>query len=143
MINSAYKLGYSAIAISDHESLSGHVKAVNYLRANKNKFKDFKVILGNESYLVSEKEMKSAEENKEKFKFNHCLFLAKNMHGHKFLQKQSTLAWKHRHMYRGQERVPSFYSDIEKLMKDYNFKKIKEYSKVSQDQRQEICRQYR
>lgn len=119
LIDSAYDLGYSAVVISDHEALSGHVKATNYLQANKDKFKDFKVILGNESYLVSKEEMKSAEENKEKFKFNHCLFLAKNLHGHKFLQKQSTLAWKHRHTYRGQERVPSFYKDIEELMKDY------------------------
>ena len=67
MIDSAYDLGYSAIAVTDHEALSGHVKATNYLQANKDKFKDFKVILGNESYLVSEEEMKSAEENKEKF----------------------------------------------------------------------------
>ena len=119
MINSAYDLGYSAIAVTDHEALSGHVKAVNYLEANKDKFKDFKVILGNESYLVSKEEMKQAEENKEKFKFNHCLFIAKNLNGHKFLQKQSTLAWKHRHFYRGQERVPSFYDEIEELMKDY------------------------
>ena len=119
LIDSAYELGYSAVTISDHESLSGHVKAVNYLQANKDKFKDFKVILGNESYLVSEEEMKQAEENKEKFKFNHCLFIAKNLKGHKFLQKQSTLAWSHRHMYRGQERVPSFYNEIEELMQDY------------------------
>ena len=119
MIDSAFELGYSAVAITDHESLSGHVKAVNYLQANKDKFKDFKVILGNESYLVSEEEMKQTEENKEKFKFNHCLFIAKNLNGHKFLQKQSTLAWSHRHFYRGQERVPSFYNEIEELMKDY------------------------
>ena len=119
LIDTAYDLGYSAVAFTDHEALSASVKATNYLQANKDKFKDFKVILGNESYLVSEKEMKSAEENKEKFKFNHCLFIAKNLNGHKFLQKQSTLAWKHRHMYRGQERVPSFYDEIEDLMKDY------------------------
>ncbi len=119
LIDSAYDLGYSAVAVTDHEALSGHVKAVNYLQANKEKFKDFKVILGNESYLVSEEEMKQAEENKEKFKFNHCLFIAKNLNGHKFLQKQSTLAWSHRHSYRGQERVPSFYNEIEGLMKDY------------------------
>ncbi|AZA17343.1 MAG: DNA polymerase (endogenous virus) [Lactobacillus phage ViSo-2018a] len=119
MIDSAYELGYSAVAITDHEALSGHVKATNYLQANKDKLKDFKIILGNESYLVSEEEMKTAEENKEKFKFNHCLFLVKNKHGHKFLQKQSTLAWSHRHSYRGQERVPSFYGEIEELMKGY------------------------
>lgn len=119
LIDSAYNLGYSAVALTDHESLSASVKAVNYLQANKNKFKNFKVILGNESYLVLEEEMKQAEENKEKFKFNHCLFIAKNLNGHKFLQKQSTLAWKHRHSYRGQERVPSFYNEIEELMKDY------------------------
>lgn len=119
LIDSAYDLGYSAVAVTDHEALSGHVKAVNYLQANKDRLKDFKVILGNESYLVSEKEMKQAEKNKERFKFNHCLFIARNLKGHKFLQKQSTLAWKHRHMYRGQERVPSFYNEIEDLMKDY------------------------
>lgn len=119
LIDSAYDLGYSAVAVTDHEALSGHVKAVNYLQANKDKFKDFKVILGNESYLVSKAEMESAESNKEKFKFNHCLFIAKNLKGHKFLQKQSTLAWSHRHMYRGQERVPSFYNEIEELMQDY------------------------
>lgn len=119
MIDSAYDLGYSAVAFTDHEALSGHIKAVNYLQANKDRLKDFKVILGNESYLVSKEEMKQAEENKEKFKFNHCLFLAKNLHGHGFLRKQSTLAWSNRHMYRGQERVPSFYGEIEELMKDY------------------------
>ena len=90
MIDSAYNLGYSAVAVTDHEALSGHVKAVNYLQANKDKFKDFKVILGNESYLVSEEEMKQAEENKEKFKFNHCLFIARNFNGHKFLQKHES-----------------------------------------------------
>lgn len=119
MIDSACDLGYSAVAVTDHESLSGHIKAVNYLQANKDRLKDFKVILGNESYLVSEEEMKQAEGSKEKFKFNHCLFIAKNLNGHKFLQKQSTLAWSHRHSYRGQERVPSFYNEIEELMKDY------------------------
>ena len=119
LIDTAYSLGYSAVAFTDHEALSAHVKATNYLQANKDKFKNFKVILGNESYLVSEEEMEQTEENKEKFKFNHCLFLAKNLNGHKFLQKQSTLAWSHRHSYRGQERVPSFYNEIEELMKDY------------------------
>lgn len=119
MIDTAFNLGCSAIALTDHEALSGHIKAMNYLQANKDRLKDFKVVLGNESYLVSKKEMKSAEENKEKFKFNHCLFLAKNMHGHEFLRKQSTLAWSHRHSYRGQERVPSFYNEIEELMKGY------------------------
>ena len=39
--------------------------------------------------------------------------------GHKFLQKQSSLAWSHWHMYHGSERVPSYYEDIEELMKDY------------------------
>ena len=119
LIDTAYSLGYSAVAFTDHEALSAHVKATNYLQANKDKFKNFKVILGNESYLVSEGEMKLTEKNKEKFKFNHCLFLVKNKHGHGFLRKQSTLAWKHRHSYRGQERVPSFYNEIEELMKEY------------------------
>ena len=48
-------LGNRAMAITDHESISGHLKFLNTVKdlKFKNKIhKDFKPILGNEIYLV-------------------------------------------------------------------------------------------
>ena len=55
LIQSAYNLGLNGIAITDHECISGHVQMLKYYQSMKLD-RPFKLILGNEIYLLSEDE---------------------------------------------------------------------------------------
>jgi len=118
LLDKALELGLSGIAITDHETISAHIEASRYLRENKDKFGDFKLGLGNEIYLVDKNTLQLKDSN-EKIRYNHFILIAKNEHGHEFLRKQTSLAWNNSYTYRGMERVPSYYDEIEDLMKDY------------------------
>lgn len=116
------KLGRTALAITDHESLSGHMKFLNCvadLKTSGDITQDFKPILGDEIYLVDEQEMWTHVQDKEvNPTFYHFILLAKDKHGHEQLRKLSSLAWERMFFYKGMERVPTFYSDIEKVVGD-------------------------
>ena len=82
MLKEAVELGYKGMALTDHETVSGHVKAIQAVRKMKENGsmpKDFKLILGNEIYLVD-----SLEEVRDDYKgggitkFPHFLILAKD-----------------------------------------------------------------
>ena len=63
----ANTLGQKGFALTDHEFIGNHVKAINTVKELKAKGKipqDFKVILGNEIYLVDEQQLKTALEEK-------------------------------------------------------------------------------
>ena len=55
LIQTAYDNGLSGVAITDHESVSCHVKALKYFNEMQ-KDRPFQLILGNEIYLLSEDE---------------------------------------------------------------------------------------
>jgi DNA polymerase-3 subunit alpha len=97
LIDRAYELGLSGIAITDHESLSAHIEAIQHYK-KKYINTDFKLILGNEIYLVDERGMGG--------KYPHFLLLAKNAEGHKALRELSSIAWSNSYYDRGLERVP-------------------------------------
>ena len=112
-------LGNRAMAVSDHESVSSHIKFLNAVKELKSKdkiHKDFKPILGNEIYLVDEEVMYEEMRGVGKTKFYHFLVLAKDNQGHEQLRKLSTAAWKRMFNFKGVERVPTFYSDIESIV---------------------------
>jgi DNA polymerase-3 subunit alpha len=77
LFETAAKLNYKGLAITDHECLSAHLEAIKIVRSMKKSGKlsdDFKLILGNEIYLVD-----SLEEVKDNYKsgetkFPHFLF---------------------------------------------------------------------
>lgn len=122
MLDFARDNDYNAISFTGHESLSDHISAERLYHSKPEYYDNFKLVLGNEIYLVDRDEMNKAEEEglkSEDFKFTHFLINALDKKGHEFLQKQSTLAWKHEHIYHGQDRVPSYYDEIENIMKDY------------------------
>lgn len=55
LIKQAASLGLSGVAITDHESVSGHVRFIQTIKSMKSSGElpeDFKGILGNEIYLV-------------------------------------------------------------------------------------------
>ena len=121
MINYVSKdLKQKGLAITDHESLSGHIDAIKIVQEGKKNGtidEDFKLILGNEIYLINEEEMKTKLENKEKVDFYHFILLAKDKEGHHQLRQLSSRAWKRMFNHKGMDRVPTFKSDIEEIVK--------------------------
>ena len=52
LIDKAIELGLSGVAITDHESLSGHMEVNLYAKKIREKYPDFTIALGNEIYLT-------------------------------------------------------------------------------------------
>lgn len=120
LIQYAADLGNPGVAITDHESLSAHITAVNYVNKAKKDGKipqDFKLILGNEIYLVDDEDLTNRLINKQHIDFYHCILLAKDKEGHRQLRELSSRAWKnHYFSYKGMDRVPTYYSDLEDVI---------------------------
>lgn len=122
LIQTAWNIGLKGLAITDHEALSAHVKAIQTVRELKEKGKigkEFKLILGNEIYLVD-----SLEEVRDNYqsgvtKFPHYLLLAKNKDGHEALRILSSKAWENSFYTGTMERVPTVKSDLEAIVKQF------------------------
>ena len=56
LINRAICYGYKGIAITDHEVISGHVQALELQDSLREDHPDFKIILGNEIYLIDKQD---------------------------------------------------------------------------------------
>jgi DNA polymerase III subunit alpha len=110
VIKRAQSMGLNGVAITDHESLSSHMKAKLIEEEIHKTNPNFKVILGNEIYLVPEESYKKID------KFFHFILLAKDAIGHKQLRELSSRAWERSYRHKGQERVPTFYTDIEEII---------------------------
>lgn len=116
VIQYAYNMGLNGCAITDHETLSAHIKALKYYNQQKKNdegWKKFKLILGNEIYLCRN-ELDSNNYQKGE-KFPHFILLAKDAEGHRQLRELSSRAWSHSFtMFL--TRVPTYYSDIEEVI---------------------------
>lgn len=122
LIKYAFELGNGGVAITDHECLCSHITAIETVDKLKSEGKmdeDFKLILGNEIYLVDKQELRNKRENNEKLQFYHLILLAKDLEGHRQLRQLSSRAWKFNYFnYRGIQRVPTYYSDVEEIIGD-------------------------
>jgi len=120
LINRSQEIGLDAVAITDHESLSAHVTALNLVRDLKKDGKlkeDFKLILGNEIYLIDK--MEDVKENYVSgvTKFNHFILLAKDKIGYRQLSDISSNTWDKNYFKTGRtERVPTTKADIENVI---------------------------
>lgn len=110
IIDKAIELGFAGVAITDHESLSAHIKAIQKWKKIKEKNPDFKLILGNEIYLIDESDYKNTDN------FYHFILLAKDPVGHRQLRELSSRAWSRVYTHKRVERVPTFYSDLEEIV---------------------------
>lgn len=131
------ELNMTGVAITDHESLSGHIKAIQYINDMRSKYKDkyekeeneekkipikreldywnnFKLVLGNEIYLTRN-ELTKDNYIKGQDKYFHFILLAKDEEGHKQLRQLSSRAWSHSFR-QFIERVPTYYKDIEEII---------------------------
>ena len=118
MIEYAHELGHKGIAFTEHESITSSFDAIEYYDGVKDKpgWEDFKVILGNEIYLCNEN---VTAENKATNFYPHFILLALNGNGHKGLRELSTKAWTQNCFKHVINRVPTYYSDLEEMLKKY------------------------
>ena len=110
LIDKAIEYNLNGVAITDHESLSSHIEALKHMKSIRENNPDFKLILGNEIYLIDESEYQNTNN------FYHFILLAKDEIGHYQLRKLSTTAWKREYVYKRMTRVPTFYSDLEEVV---------------------------
>ena len=117
LFDRAIEIGLTGFAITDHETLSGHVRVMKHrdkLKADGELPEDFTVAFGNEAYLVDEIDMG--------IKYYHWLIIAKDRKGHDILRKLSSLAWDNSYWDRGMERVPLMKRQVEEIMEEENGK---------------------
>ena len=111
LIQYAYDLGLNGVAITDHDCISGHVRAWNYYMNyfNEEQRKQFKLILGNEIYLC--RDDLTAENHQKGEKFYHLILLAKDQIGYEQIRQLSSRAWTRAYM-KNIMRTPTFSSDL-------------------------------
>lgn len=120
LIKRAAALGLSGVAITDHESVSGHVRfiqTVKKLKASGAIPETFKGILGNEIYLVDSIEISEDDKKSCSTPFYHFILLAKDEEGHRQLRELSSLAWDNSFYTGKMERVPTLKKDLERIVK--------------------------
>ena len=120
LIKQAASLGLSGVAITDHESVSGHVRFIQTIKSMKSSGElpeDFKGILGNEIYLVDKLNISEDGKKSCDSPFYHYILLAKDDIGHKQLRELSSLAWDNSFYTGRMERVPTLKSDLEHVVK--------------------------
>ena len=111
IIDRALELGINMIGISEHESLSSHIRVNKYGLKLQEQRPDFKTMLCNEIYLT---------ENRDKGqKYYHFLLGAKNAQGHQMLRETSSIAWINSYFDRGMQRVPLTYEELAKVINKY------------------------
>ena len=111
IIDRALELGINMIGISEHESLSSHIRVNKYGLKLQEQHPDFKTMLCNEIYLT---------ENRDKGqKYYHFLLGAKNAQGHQMLREASSIAWLNGFFDRGLQRVPLLYEELVEIIKKY------------------------
>jgi len=119
LLDYALELGLPGLCITDHETLSSHVKAHRYLESNRDKFGEFCLGFGNEIYLVDKNEVEEKRKVNDKISFHHFILIAKDNKGYEGLRKLSSRAWYNSFFYRGMERVPTYKNELMALMEEY------------------------
>ena len=111
LIDKAIEMGLSGIAITDHESLSAHMRVNKYAKKIQETNPDFKIALGNEIYLTDTRESGQ--------KYYHFILIAKDLVGHKALKELSSIAWYNIYTDRGLERVPTLKNELTEIVSKY------------------------
>ena len=119
LIDGAVAAGYNGIGITDHECLSGHVKAIRHVKDGKKTGKipgNFKLLLGDEIYLINDIDNYKANYDSKIMKYYHFLLLAKNAEGHKLLREISSQAWSNSFTQKAMDRTPITYEQLENIV---------------------------
>lgn len=111
LMDYALELGHKVLAYTEHETVANAIKIEEAYEKRKKDNPDFKVIRGNEIYLVRNG-LTAENFNPEEDKYFHFILLAKNLEGHKQLREISTRAWMRSYIAKGMRRVPTYYQDL-------------------------------
>lgn len=125
LLQRAYDLGLKGCAITDHESLSAHVSAENFIAAKRKdpklsdeereKWQQFKMIRGNEIYLCRNGLTQDNFTKGEDY-FYHFILIALNERGHEQLRQLSTLAYKRSFVRNNMVRPFNYYIDLKNII---------------------------
>ena len=118
-IQNAYDIGLNGISITEHEGITSHVQAIKYYKSME-KDRDFKLIFGNEIYLLFEQEdIDNQDKEIDSYTpYYHFLLNALDSQGHEQLRELSSLAWLRAYMYKGLMRRPTYFTDIQDIIGD-------------------------
>jgi len=116
LMDLAVELGHECVALTDHETISGYIKAEKYYKKIKEKNPDFKLIRGNEIYLTRNG-LTAKNYDRTKDRYFHFILLAKDLEGYKQICQLSTRAWQRSYMSRRQRRRPTYYQDLKDIVK--------------------------
>ena len=111
LINYAIELGHEVIAITEHDSISNALKVEKQYNKIKEKYPNFKVILGNEIYLCRDG-LNGQNFIKGEDKYFHFILLAADAIGHQQIRELSTRAWMRSYVTGKMRRVPTYYQDL-------------------------------
>lgn len=115
LIQRAYDLGLSGIAITEHEGISSHIQALKYYESM-TKDHDFTLALGNEIYLMEEHEDQANRNDEANHPYYHFILTALDTEGHKQIRQLSTRAWLRAYK-KNIWRRPTYYTDLEEIIK--------------------------
>ena len=93
LINKAISLNLKGLAITDHEALSGWIKAIQIQKKLQEQDSDFHIFLGDEIYLVDSIEDVRDNYIPRQTKFYHFILIAKDEIGGKQIRQISSQAW--------------------------------------------------
>lgn len=93
LINKAIFLNLKGVAITDHEALSGWIKAIQIQKKLQEQGSDFRIFLGDEIYLVDSIEDVRDNYIPKQTKFYHFILIAKDEIGGKQIRQISSQAW--------------------------------------------------
>lgn len=116
LIQRAYDLGLDGITITEHEGISSHIKALDYYDKME-KDRPFTLALGNEIYLLTEEEDNLNRQTPNTVPYYHFILTALDTEGHHQLRLLSTRAWLRAWKQGKMFRRPTYYSDLEEIIK--------------------------
>lgn len=93
LIDKSIELGLKGIALTDHETVSGWVRAIQRQKKLQKQDSDFRIFLGDEVYLVDSLEEVRDNYVPKETKFFHFILIAKDEIGGKQICKISSQAW--------------------------------------------------
>ena len=104
-------MGHTVCAITEHDTIASSIRAEKYYNKVKKDHPEFKLIRGNEIYLVRNG-LNAQNYKKETDRYFHFILLAKTSEGAKQIREISTRAWVRSYVTRGMRRVPTYYQDL-------------------------------
>ena len=118
LIEYAHTVGHKGIIITDHESITAHMECLEYYDGIKDnsEYAEFILGFGNEIYLCpSSVNAENAKSNV----YPHFILIACDAEGHQGIRELSTKAWTKNSFMSVSMRVPTYYTDLEKIMQKY------------------------